>query len=263
MKYEKGIKKMSKSKVGKYVINESDVQIIIKDVMKSYYTGDIEVRALNGINLKIKKGAFKMILGPSGCGKSTLLNVLGGLDSPDNGEIRINFNGSMRDITKFSKDQLTLYRRQKIGIIFQFYNLIPILTALENVELAARFSNIENPKKKSIELLTEFGLAEKLNHYPNQLSGGEQQRVAIARALVKDPVLILADEPTGNLDTKKSNDIYRILKNMAVKYGKTVLIVTHDEDMANKYAEKHIFIRDGKIIKSEEVAHKIIYNNNN
>ncbi len=237
-------------------------QIIIKNLQKTYHTGDLEVKALNGIDLIVKKGAFRMILGPSGCGKTTLLNILGGLDSPDSGEILMNFGNEFKDIIKFSKNDLTLFRRKQIGIIFQFYNLIPILTALENVELAARFSKISEPVKKSKELLKEFGLGDKLKRYPNQLSGGEQQRVAIARALVKEPLLILADEPTGNLDTVKSNEIYKELKRLSNEFGKTVLIVTHDEDMADKYAKDHIHIRDGRILKSEEEAHKIIYDYN-
>ncbi len=239
--------------------NSQNYQIIVQDLYKSYKSGNIEYNALNGISLSIEKGAFKMILGPSGCGKTTLLNMLGGLDSPDKGNVLIDYNRIYKDITKFSKDELTQYRREKIGIIFQFYNLIPILTALENVELAARFSNSSNPREKSKVILKEFGLGNKLKNYPNQLSGGEQQRVAIARALIKDPLLILADEPTGNLDTKKSKEIYKLLKSLSVDYGKTILIVTHDEDMADKYAENHIHIRDGKLIKEEEKAHYDIY----
>jgi len=193
-----------------------------------------------------------MILGPSGSGKSTLMNVIGGLDSPDVGEVLINLNNTeFKDIQKFSTNELALYRRKYIGVIFQFYNLIPILTALENVELAARFSLIPKPKKKSKDILDELGLQGKHSRFPNQLSGGEQQRVAIARALVKDPAVILADEPTGNLDSIKSNEIYQILKNLSMDYNKTILIVTHDEEMADKYAECHIHIRDGKLVNNE------------
>ena len=170
-------------------LNENDdidtnTQIILRNIKKTFHAGDIEIKALNNINLKVKKGAFRMIQGPSGCGKTTLLNVLGGLDSPDSGQIIINIGEEFKDITRFSKNKMTLYRRRMVGIIFQFYNLIPILTALENVELAARFSQIKNPKQKSKELLEKFGLENKFDRYPNQLSGGEQQRVAIARALV-------------------------------------------------------------------------------
>ncbi len=230
-------------------IKNKDSQIIVKNLRKSYFVGDVEIKALDGIDLKIEQGAFRMILGPSGSGKSTLLNVLGGLDSPDSGEILINFGEAFKDISKFSKEQLAIYRRQKLGIIFQFYNLIPILTSSENVELAARFSGIHDPKKKSRELLEKLGLdANKARRYPNQLSGGEQQRVAIARALIKDPALILADEPTGNLDSVKSDEIYRLLKNLSEEFNKTILIVTHNEELANKYAKNHIFIRDGKLI---------------
>jgi putative ABC transport system ATP-binding protein len=237
--------------------DKTEYQIKITNLEKTYKTGDIITKALNGINLKVQKGAFRMILGPSGCGKTTLLNILGGLDTPEKGEVLINFNDGFKNILNFSRNELTQYRRKRIGIIFQFYNLIPILTALENVELAARFSGIPEPVKRSKELLEEFGLANKFNRYPNQLSGGEQQRVAIARALVKNPLLILADEPTGNLDTVKSNEIYNQLKRLSTEFGKTVLIVTHDEDMADKFASDHIHIRDGKIYVSEEEAHNI------
>ncbi|MBD3340429.1 MAG: ATP-binding cassette domain-containing protein, partial [Candidatus Lokiarchaeota archaeon] len=217
------------------------------------------VTALRGANLKINRGAFRMILGPSGSGKSTLLNVLGGLDSATSGEIYVSIDGEFRNIAKFSKSELALYRRRHLGFVFQFYNLIPILTALENVELAARFSQIEEPKKKSIEFLEKLGIGDKLDRYPSQLSGGEQQRVAVARALVKSPALILADEPSGNLDSKNSDEIYHLLKNLSEEFKKTILIVTHDEDMADKYAKDHIYIRDGKIFEDEETAYKIIY----
>jgi putative ABC transport system ATP-binding protein len=231
---------------------EKQFQIIIRNVSKSYFTGDIEVKALNNINLNIERGSFKMILGPSGSGKSTLMNVIGGLDSPDKGEVLINLNNTeFKNIQKFSTNELALYRRKYIGVIFQFYNLIPILTALENVELAARFSLIQKPKLKSKDILDELGLQGKHNRFPNQLSGGEQQRVAIARAIVKDPAVILADEPTGNLDSVKSNEIYQILKKLSQDYNKTILIVTHDEEMADKYAECHIHIRDGKLVNNE------------
>jgi len=234
-------------------LKEKDLQIVLKDVSKSYITGDIEVKALNGINLNIEKGTFKMILGPSGSGKSTLMNVIGGLDSPDKGEILVNLNnGEFKDIQKFSKNELALYRRKYVGIIFQFYNLIPILTALENVELAARFSLVSQPKTKSKEILDKLGLEGKHDRFPNQLSGGEQQRVAIARALVKNPAVILADEPTGNLDSVKSDEIYQILRNLSEEYNTTILIVTHDEEMANKHAECHIYIRDGKLVDNQE-----------
>jgi len=237
------------------------IQILLKNVRKTYKMDNLTVNALNGVNIKIKKGSFKMILGPSGCGKTTLLNVIGGLDVPDSGKILINFGeeGGFKDITTFSKNQLTLYRRKKIGIIFQFYNLIPLLTVLENVELAARFSNIPNPSEASKALLEKFDMGDKLNRYPHQLSGGEQQRVAIARALIKDPLIILADEPTGNLDTKRSMEIYELLKSLSEQYGKTVLIVTHDEDMANKFSKDHVHIRDGSIIEDEQTSHEKIY----
>jgi putative ABC transport system ATP-binding protein len=248
---------MIKNKAKSMNLDNKDLQIIIEDVSKSYFTGNVETKALNKIYLVVKKGSFKLILGPSGSGKSTLMNVIGGLDTPDKGQVLVNYgNGDFRNIQDFTSKELTLYRRKYVGIIFQFYNLIPILTALENVELAARFSSIEDAKKKSKDLLNELGLEGKHDRYPNQLSGGEQQRVAIARALIKDPIVILADEPTGNLDYEKTNEIYRILRKFSEEYEKTILVVTHDEEMAKKYAESYIHIRDGIIIENIE-------NNNN
>ncbi|MHA1726317.1 MAG: ABC transporter ATP-binding protein [Promethearchaeota archaeon] len=253
---------MNKSKDFIKEFFNNTIQILLKNVKKTYKTDNLTVNALNGVNIKIKKESFKMILGPSGCGKTTLLNVIGGLDVPDSGNILINFGeeeGGFKDITKFTKNQLTLYRRKKIGIIFQFYNLIPILTALENVELTARFSNIPNPTEASKALLERFDMGDILNRYPHQLSGGEQQRVAIARALIKDPLIILADEPTGNLDTKRSMEIYQLLKSLSEQDGKTVLIVTHDEDMAYKFSKEHVHIRDGRIIEDEQKWHQDVY----
>ncbi|MHA1281556.1 MAG: ABC transporter ATP-binding protein [Promethearchaeota archaeon] len=230
---------------------KDDLIIITKNLKKSYWVGDFEVKALVDVNLQIKQNDFKFILGPSGSGKSTLLNLLGGIDSADGGEILVNFGNEFKDITKFSKEQLSLYRRQKLGIIFQFYNLVPILTAIENVELAARFSNIPKAKKKSFAMLEKLGLdMSKAKRYPNQLSGGEQQRVAIARALVKDPAVILADEPTGNLDGARSNEIYEIMKMLAEEFNKTVLVVTHDERLASKFAKSKLYLDEGRIVEN-------------
>lgn len=234
-------------------------QIYAQNVRKTYITGDIETKALDGVDLKVKKGDFKMVLGPSGSGKSTLMNMLGGLDSPDEGEVFINLGkGDFKNIQKLSKKDLTNYRRRHIGIIFQFYNLIPILTASENVELAARFSKIKKPKEKSRELLDKLGLQGKYDRFPNQLSGGEQQRVAIARALVKDPAIILADEPTGNLDSVRSDEIYKTLRKLCEELNTTILVVTHDEAMADRYAKHHIYLHDGRIVKSKKEAHQLL-----
>ncbi|MHA1147533.1 MAG: ABC transporter ATP-binding protein [Promethearchaeota archaeon] len=229
---------------------KDDFVIVTRNLKKSYWVGDFEVKALVDANLEIKQNDFKFILGPSGSGKSTLLNLLGGIDSSDGGEILVNFGNKIEDIAKFSKEQLALYRRQKLGIIFQFYNLVSILTAMENVELAARFSKIPKAKKKSFDMLEKLGLdMSKANRYPNQLSGGEQQRVAIARALVKDPAVILADEPTGNLDGPRSNEIYEIMRTLAEEFNKTVLVVTHDERLANKFAKSKLYLDEGRIVE--------------
>ena len=258
MKNEKTFrcKKMSKAKIKNNGIKTDNLVIITKNVKKSYWVGDFEVKALVEVNLEVKQNDFKFILGPSGSGKSTLLNLLGGIDSADGGEILINFGDEFKNIAEFSKDQLSLYRRQKLGIVFQFYNLVPILTAMENVELAARFSHIPKAKKKSYDMLEKLGLdMTKANRYPNQLSGGEQQRVAIARALVKDPALILADEPTGNLDGSRSNEIYEIMRGLAEELNKTVLVVTHDERLASKFAKSKLYLDEGRIV--EEISNHI------
>ncbi|MHA1342824.1 MAG: ABC transporter ATP-binding protein [Promethearchaeota archaeon] len=247
---------MSKIKIKSNSRNQEDLVIITKNVKKSYWVGDFEVKALIDVNLEVKQNDFKFILGPSGSGKSTLLNLLGGIDSADGGEILINFGDDFKNIANFSNEQLALYRRQRLGIVFQFYNLVPILTAMENVELAARFSHIPKAKKRSYDMLEKLGLdMTKANRYPNQLSGGEQQRVAIARALVKDPALILADEPTGNLDGARSNEIYEIMRNLAEEFNKTVLIVTHDERLANKFAKSKLYLDEGRIV--EEISNHI------
>lgn len=239
-------------------VEVENLQIVLKDVIKTYGSGELKVTALDGVSLTVKRGAFKMILGPSGSGKSTLLNILGGLDSADSGKILIKLGDKFEDIGKLSYTQLSLFRRKYLGFIFQFYNLIPIMTAKENIELAARFSDIENPKKSSKELLERLGLKGKENRYPNQLSGGEQQRVAVARALVKKPALILADEPSGNLDSKNSNEIYHLLKELSQEFNKTILVVTHDESMADKYATEHIHLQDGKIVEKNGLSKNLI-----
>ncbi|MEM1578236.1 MAG: ABC transporter ATP-binding protein [Archaeoglobaceae archaeon] len=214
------------------------------DVHKVYNVGYYEVQALNGVTLSLEEGEFVAIMGPSGSGKSTLLHIIGCLDKPTKGEVRIN------DIetSKLSDRELTKIRRDSIGFIFQQYNLIPTLTSLENVELPMIFKGIarEERKKKAMYLLSQVGIEDVADRKPNEISGGQQQRVAIARALANDPAILLCDEPTGNLDSKTGKQVMEIIKKMNKERNVTVVLVTHDLSLAD-YAERIIRIRDGKI----------------
>jgi putative ABC transport system ATP-binding protein len=222
--------------------------IEIKNAGKTYLQGTREVHALRDVSLSIKKGEFLSIMGPSGSGKSTLLNLIGGLDQPTSGEIFIDD----KPLHGISDDELTLIRRRRIGFIFQFFNLLPILTAAENVGLPLLLEGIPfsriNPK--AISLLEQVGLGERTEHRPEQLSGGEMQRVAIARALITDPAVLLADEPTGNLDSHTSEEIFMLLANLNEK-GQTIVMVTHDPKAA-AYGTRVITLKDGSL--SEDIS---------
>lgn len=222
--------------------------LVLTDVIKRYKMGEQYVNALNGVSLQIERGEYIAIMGPSGSGKSTMMNILGFLDVPDKGEYI--FDG--QKITGMSEKELAFVRNRRVGFIFQTFNLLPRETALENVELPMIYSGISKTKRFEIakKLLNMVGLGERINHRPNELSGGERQRVAIARALVNNPDIILADEPTGNLDTKTGNEIMSILDNLNKK-GKTVVLVTHDPEIA-EHSDRIIHIRDGKIIGEEK-----------
>lgn len=215
--------------------------IEVVDTYKRYKIGENIVVANNGINFSIEKGEFVVILGPSGAGKSTVLNILGGMDSCDEGKIIID----KTDISKFNNKQLTKYRRHDVGFVFQFYNLVPNLTVRENIEVCQYLS--QNPLDIN-ELLNTIGLKEHENKFPAQLSGGQQQRCAIARALIKNPKLLLCDEPTGALDSKTSKEILILIEKINKKFDTTILIVTHN-DIIKNMAHKIIQIKDGKITK--------------
>ena len=216
-------------------------KIIVKDVSKVYGENSNKVIANDAISFDINEGEFVVILGPSGAGKSTLLNIVGGMDNASKGSINV-FG---KEIVGLSEDELTKYRREDIGFVFQFYNLIPNLTVLENVELAEQI--VKQPKD-AIEILKLVGLENRLNNFPSQISGGEQQRVAIARAIAKNPKLLLCDEPTGALDYKTGKNILNILKNYSVDEKKTVIIITHNSSIAEA-ADKVIEIYDAKVKK--------------
>ena len=218
--------------------------IEFQNVSRVYTTGDHELKALDDVSLNIEQGKFVVILGPSGAGKSTLLNLLGGLDTPTNGKIIVDGN----DIANLNSDQLAEYRASKVGFIFQFYNLIPTLTVLENISLVNEISKDHLDAKQ---ILDGVGLLDHANNFPSELSGGGQQRVSIARALAKNPKIVLCDEPTGALDSKTGVMILKLLKDMCDKYQKTIIVVTHNQNIA-KIADVIVRVKNGKIKSYEE-----------
>ncbi len=220
--------------------------IELKEVWKTYTMGENVLHVLKGINLTINRGEFIAILGPSGSGKSTLMNQIGVLDVPTQGTVLLDSH----DISNLSESELAKIRGQKIGFIFQQFNLIPTLSALENVTLPTLFQEVEEDKviKRATMLLTRMGLGDRLNHKPNELSGGQQQRVAIARSLINNPDIILADEPTGNLDSASGKEVMKMLTDLHGKEGKTIILVTHDIHLVN-YSKKTIYLKDGEIEK--------------
>ena len=216
-----------------------------KDLTKTYHEGDVDVHALNGVNLTIEKGEFTAIVGPSGSGKTTLLNIIGGLDNPTSGGVVINDT----DISTYTENQMVDFRMNNIGFVFQSYNLIPVLTAKENVEfiMLLQKQNKTEMHKRSVELLERVGIGDKLDKKPSQLSGGQQQRVAVARALASRPSFILADEPTANLDTRSTENLLDLMAEMNKDEDATFIFSTHDQRVINK-ARRVVTLEDGKII---------------
>lgn len=217
----------------------------VNDLKKFYGKGDMEVYALNGVKLQVEKGEFLAIVGTSGSGKSTLLHMLGGLDIPTDGQVTVDG----KELDKLSDDELTIFRRRKIGFIFQQYNLIPILSVWENIILPVKLDGKKVDNEYINEIVKILGLEKKLNNLPNNLSGGQQQRVAIARALATKPAIILADEPTGNLDSKTSQDVLGLLKITSENFNQTIVMITHNEEIA-QLADRIIRIEDGQIVNS-------------
>lgn len=218
----------------------------VTNLCKTYGKGDTMVKALDNVSFSVEKGEFLAIIGPSGSGKSTLLHILGGVDVPTSGSVVIN----QTDISNLDETALAIFRRRQIGIIYQFYNLIPILTVQENLTLPLLLDGRKPDKKQIDTLVKRLGLENRLDHLPNQLSGGQQQRVSIGRALVNNPALMLADEPTGNLDSENSKEIISLLRQFNKEFNQTVIIITHDEKIANS-ADRVITIEDGKITGDE------------
>jgi putative ABC transport system ATP-binding protein len=219
--------------------------IEVKDLCKIYGESSATVTALNSVNLAINQGQFVAVMGPSGCGKSTLLHLIGGLDRPTSGSVLIDG----KDISKMKDDALTELRRRQMGFVFQFFNLIPVLTAEENAALPLILDglNPETARSRAVKWLELNQMGDRLTHRPDQLSGGQQQRVAIARAMVSEPLMLLADEPTGNLDSKSSDEIASLLRQAVTEWKRTVLMVTHDPRIA-AYADRIIFLKDGRVV---------------
>jgi putative ABC transport system ATP-binding protein len=231
--------------------------IQVRGIDKTYQRGQEEIDVLRGLNLDVNKGQFVAFMGPSGSGKTTLLNLLGGLDVPTRGSITV----AGDEITNMSRGNLTEWRARHVGFIFQMYNLIPVLTAFQNVELPLLLTNLSKAeRKKHVETaLTVVGLAQRMNHYPRQLSGGQEQRVAIARAIVTDPSFLLADEPTGDLDRKSADEIMALIRTLVKDHGKTVLMVTHDPMVARQsdvtfHLDKGVLVEDGAHLVAGEPA---------
>ena len=230
--------------------------ISVRSLVKTYHVGEVTVRALRGADLDVEAGEFVAVTGPSGSGKSTLMHILGCLDRPTSGTYILDG----KDVSRMSKDELALIRNRKIGFVFQGFNLLSRTSALDNVELpllyngAAKMRTAER-HKRAMESLTAVGLAERAHHFPNQLSGGQQQRVAIARALVTQPAILLADEPTGNLDTRTSIEVMDIFQRLNVERGITIILITHEVDIA-EYGTRLVRFRDGKIQVNQPIAHR-------
>jgi putative ABC transport system ATP-binding protein len=226
------------------LVNAVPEIIRVIGLRKVYHTGDVEVEALRGVDLNVKRGEFVAVVGPSGSGKSTLFHILGGLAPPTSGEVWI--DGV--DLRKMSESQRTEMRQRKVGFVFQKYNLLPTLTARDNIALAQAIAGIETQPVGFDNVLKMLGITDRLSHKPRALSGGEQQRVAIARALVNQPALLLADEPTGNLDTANSNAVLDLLRDLNKRTGQTILMITHNPEAA-AFADRIVSMRDGKIVE--------------
>lgn len=224
----------------------------VENLTKTYGKGDTMVKALDNVSFKVEKGEFLAIVGPSGSGKSTLLHLLGGVDRPDSGKVFI--DGT--DIYDLNETNLAIFRRRQVGLIYQFYNLIPVLNVEENITLPMLLDGQKPDSDRLDKVLSVLQLSDRKKHLPNQLSGGQQQRVSIGRAIINNPSIVLADEPTGNLDSKNSEDIIELLKDSNKRYNQTLIVITHDENIALQ-ADRVIAIEDGKIVRDEVIKRSV------
>lgn len=225
----------------------------VKNLSKHYGKGETLVKAIDDVSFKIDKGDFVAIIGPSGSGKSTLMHLIGGVDQPTAGKVFIDG----QDIYQLSEDNLAIFRRRQVGLIYQFYNLIPILNVEENLKLPLLLDKQKIDQVQFDELVSQLGLSDRLNHLPNQLSGGQQQRVSIGRSLIYSPALVLADEPTGNLDSEASQEIVKLLEESNQKYHQTIIVITHDERIAMR-AKRVLTMKDGQVVRDERVRRWIL-----
>jgi putative ABC transport system ATP-binding protein len=236
-------------------MSASDVVIAVRDLVKTYVVGEVEVRALRGVSLEVTRGEFVCVTGASGSGKSTLMHILGCLDRPTSGQYILDG----RDVSQMSRDQLAEVRNAKIGFVFQGFNLLSRTSAIDNVELPLLYSGGKTKTSErhqmAMDALTAVGLGERFDHHPNQLSGGQQQRVAIARALITRPSILLADEPTGNLDTRTSIEVMGIFQKLNIERGITVLVITHEQDIA-EYGTRILSFRDGQVTSDKPVLER-------
>ncbi len=226
--------------------------IRVRDLRKIYHVGDVEVPALRGVDLDVRRGEFLSIIGPSGSGKSTLFHILGGLAPPTSGEVLID-SVNLRELTENERTEM---RQKKVGFVFQKYNLLPTLTARDNIAIAQSLAGVTTRPSNFGEILKLLGIEDRLDHRPRALSGGEQQRVAIARALVNQPALLLADEPTGNLDTANSNAVLAILRDLNTRSGQTILMITHNPEAA-AFADRTVAMRDGRVVKDSSSSRSL------
>ena len=220
----------------------------VENISKTYDTGGVPVQALRNISFSVEKGEFVAVIGASGSGKSTLLHILGGIDRPTEGKVFVNGE----DVYEQDEEALAIFRRRQVGLVYQFYNLIPVLTVEENICLPVKLDGKRINKERMAELLKVLGLVKRRKHLPNQLSGGQQQRVSIGRALINAPAIVLADEPTGNLDTKNAQDIMKLLKNSNRAYKQTMILITHDREVAMQ-ADRLLEVQDGMLVRDEVI----------
>jgi len=232
------------------------IAIQIEALCRHYQMGSATIRAVDGISLEISNGEFVALLGASGSGKSSLLNLIAGLDSPTSG----NITTAGKKLAGLSREELAKYRRHTVGMVFQSFNLVPAMTVFENVELPLRFAEVERSKRRVLvtDALERVGLSDRIRHRPVELSGGEQQRVALARALINQPSILLADEPTGNLDSRTGTEVMELIRGLNESLNMTVVLVTHERDLAEKYADRLVFLADGKIVADQPSTTRVM-----